>query len=108
MLIRSTSHFSGGKYYLSKFWLIIIAFMLLYIQIQAQNGWTLKSYLPTGRAGASATTLYNKIYVMGGITSSPDFTNLAVNEVYDPLTNTWEIKQPMPTARGFLFNGVWN
>jgi N-acetylneuraminic acid mutarotase len=37
-----------------------------------------------------------KIYAIGGVNND---TQLAVNEEYDPTTDTWKTKAPMPTAR---------
>ena len=90
-----------------KYYLIIISLVFSSIHIQAQNGWTHKSYQPTPSAGASASVIDNKIYVMGGVTGAPSYTDLNVNEVYDPLTNTWDTtKAKMPTPRGFLLTCV--
>jgi N-acetylneuraminic acid mutarotase len=63
------------------------------------NMWTFKKPMPTPRAAFATAVYQNKIYCIGGKTSS-GYTG--VNEVYDPATDTWETKTPMPTARGFL------
>ena len=47
------------------------------------------SQIPTAVAGAKAAVVNDKIYVIGG----------AVNYEYDPTTDTWVPKQPMPTPR---------
>jgi N-acetylneuraminic acid mutarotase len=60
--------------------------------------------MPTGRVVISAGVVNNKIYVIGG--SADGFNKLAVNEAYDPLTDTWETKTPMPTPRNFLSTAV--
>jgi N-acetylneuraminic acid mutarotase len=39
----------------------------------------------------------NKIYVLGGY--DEEWKVLRVNEVYDPATNTWTTKAPIPTSR---------
>ncbi len=42
----------------------------------------------------------NKIYVIGGDNASYGYVNyLSTNEVYDPSTDSWETKKPMPTSR---------
>jgi len=88
-----------------KYCLTIISLVLFSIQTHAQ--WTHITDLPTPRAGASACVYNNKIYVMGGIDANG--ADLAVNEVYDPLTNTWDTtKLKMPTPRGFLLACVVN
>ena len=85
--------------------LIIVLMILIFFDVQAQNGtWTKKAKIPTPRVVISAGVVDNKIYVIGG--SSDGINNLAVNEVYDPLTDTWETKKPMPTPRNFLSTAV--
>lgn len=91
---------------LRKSCLAIVSLILLSSSVPAQTGtWTRKADLPKG--GGSACVYDGKIYVMGG-TSLPGYTDLAYNMVYDPSTNTWEEKAPMPTARGFLYTTVFN
>src|SRR4030095_129708 len=50
--------------------------------------------MPTPRNNVGAAVVRGKIYVVGGRPG-----NLSVNEVYDPRTNAWTTKTPMPTAR---------
>lgn len=87
-----------------KFCLLIISLVLISFDVLAQNGiWTKKADIPKG--GGTASVVDGKIYVLGG-TSLPSLTDLSYNVVYDPLTNTWEEKTQMPTARGFLTSAV--
>ena len=73
--------------------------------------WTLKGGMPTPRGLAGAGIVNGMLYVVGGF-----FANPATNEsyvlntlaVYDPATNTWTTKTPMPTARYGLAVGVVN
>jgi N-acetylneuraminic acid mutarotase len=106
MLLRTTCRSSGGKWYLRKFWLILISLAVVSIQISAQNGWTNPTNLSTPRFGASASIVDGKIYIMGG--EAANSVILANNEMYDPLTNSWETKAPLPTPRTFLFTTVVN
>jgi N-acetylneuraminic acid mutarotase len=57
--------------------------------------------MPTARAQLGVAVVNGKIYAIGGgnnsATGGPN--NLNVNEEYDPATNTWTTKKPMPTAR---------
>jgi hypothetical protein len=75
----------------------------------ATNTWVFKEPMPTARTGFAIATYNNKIYCIGGrkliVTyenhvwvSSESFV-LDVNEVYDPATDTWETKTPIPTAK---------
>ena len=66
------------------------------------NHWTNKTLMPTPRVSFGIATYQNKIYVIGGEYKKPNSSvvyYLAVNEVYDPLTDTWTTKTPMPTGR---------
>lgn len=69
----------------------------------ATNTWTTKASMPTARSRFAIAVYQGKIYVMGGTTGSGDVVGQQLatdaNEVYDPLTNTWEIKTPLPTPR---------
>ena len=60
-----------------------------------------------------------KIYVIGGVTTMDNTTDVAfngqgparvlgTNQMYDPATNTWTTKSPMPTGRNHAFSGVVN
>lgn len=72
----------------------------------ATDTWTSKKPMPTKRQYFAIATYQNKIYVIGGqsgYNSAEDLRILtAVNEVYDPATDTWETKAPMPTPRFYL------
>jgi N-acetylneuraminic acid mutarotase len=71
----------------------------------ATDTWTTKKSMPTARGGHAIAVYQNKIYVIGGVIGESDpFTSgyTGVNEVYDPLTDTWETMEPMPTARESL------
>jgi len=69
----------------------------------ATDTWTTKADMPTARFNFAITVYENKIYCIGGLIASRDFYgNSSITgaiEVYDPATNTWEIKQPMPAPR---------
>ena len=70
--------------------LIILPFCINVQQTQATgDSWTNMSQMPTAVAGAKAAVVNDKIYVIGG----------TVNYEYDPVTDTWVSKQPMPTPR---------
>jgi len=72
----------------------------------ATDTWATKKPMPTPRSGFGIAVYENKIYVIGGGPGG-DWTVgfeevTRMNEVYDPLTDTWETKAPMPTAREFI------
>jgi N-acetylneuraminic acid mutarotase len=71
------------------------------------DNWTAKTPIPTPRTSYSygIAACQNKIYVIGGERwneSSGNSNYLSTNEVYDPLTDTWETKESMPTGRRYV------
>jgi N-acetylneuraminic acid mutarotase len=65
------------------------------------NTWTSKTSMPTARGGMDANVVDGKIYVIGGsaadaLDSTVDVV-LDVNEVFDPVADTWSTKKPIPT-----------
>ena len=77
----------------------------------ATDTWTTKAPMPTARYMFGIAVYNNKIYCFGGqssnrsINARPEHTG--VIEVYDPATNTWETKTPMPNPRSqFQANAV--
>src|SRR5450759_779101 len=66
------------------------------------DSWTFKAPMPTARSDFGIAVCQNKIYCIGGTTGFSDNTGFVAkgtNEVYDPATDTWETKAPLPTAR---------
>ena len=63
--------------------------------------WTTKTSMPTPRINFGTAVIENKIYIIGGDRGNYDIgtTTTAINEVYDPATDTWEMKTSMPTRR---------
>lgn len=83
------------------------------------DSWKALAPLPSKRGSPNAVVHNGKIYVIGGAGLHPGSKETAVhparphrslstNEVYDPATNTWETRQPMPTARNHAAAGVVN
>ena len=62
------------------------------------NTWTLGPPFTGGRYLCAATTYNGKIYLIGGDTWETG-SNMVYNDIqeYDPRTNTWTSKTPMPT-----------
>jgi hypothetical protein len=74
----------------------------------ATNNWTTKTSMPTPRVFVATAVYDNKIYCFGGITGLGKvpyndqlliqaYVWSGVNEVYDPATDKWETKAPMPS-----------
>jgi N-acetylneuraminic acid mutarotase len=75
------------------------------------NTWALKAPMPTARYGFAIAAYQNKIYCIGGVMDyKPGYyiTVTKVNEAYDPATNTWETKAPLPTGNTQEANVVKN
>jgi N-acetylneuraminic acid mutarotase len=67
----------------------------------ATDTWEAKTPMPTPRSYLTANVLGGKIYLIGGYVpdnSDFGFSISALNEVYDPETDSWTTKEPMPTA----------
>jgi N-acetylneuraminic acid mutarotase len=68
----------------------------------ATDTWSSKAAMPTPRYNFAITVYQNKIYCIGGMVSNrsglgTSFTGAI--EVYDPATDSWETKKPMPKPR---------
>lgn len=81
------------------------------------DNWTKLAPMPTARARFGIAVCENKVYVIGGVVGiAPSLENpvlgfsvvTGLNEVYDPVTNIWENKTSMPTARGGMQANVVN
>jgi hypothetical protein len=74
--------------------------------------WTTKESIPTPRGAFGIAVHQNKIYAIGGSSGFDPATGLPIlcsfNEVYDPLTDTWETRESMPTKRSQLSANVVN
>ena len=70
--------------------------------------WTRIADAPSARNSAAGAVLGNKLYVVGGrqMVAQADGrsrpVNVATLEVYDPATDRWETRAPMPLAQGGL------
>jgi hypothetical protein len=79
----------------------------------ATDTWTFKKPMPTLRAAFAIAACQGKIYCIGGVVDTEKvdivyykYVFSAVNEVYDPETDTWETKTSMPTAAAWLTANV--
>ena len=71
----------------------------------AENSWATKASMHFSRTGAGAAAVNGIVYVMGGkqrynITDN-GFSYKSINaaEAYNPATDAWTVKAPMPTSR---------
>jgi N-acetylneuraminic acid mutarotase len=62
------------------------------------NTWTAKSPMPTVRPNLMVGEVNGILYAVGGLQANPDGSNgpIALVEAYDPATDTWTTKTPMP------------
>jgi N-acetylneuraminic acid mutarotase len=66
------------------------------------DNWTVRKSMPSSRLYFAVAACQNRIYVIGGSLNPQDSyapEALSINEVYDPVTDTWESRASMPTAR---------
>jgi N-acetylneuraminic acid mutarotase len=71
--------------------------------------WASKASLPTSRFGLDVGVVNGVLYAVGGEASTTTGTSMVNTvEAYDPATNTWTTKAPMPTPRRILGIGVLN
>ncbi len=73
------------------------------------NSWSTKAAIPTPRGYLAAGVVNGLIYVVGGVTFA-NGASLTVGsvEAYDPTTDSWTVKTPLPMARNGLAAGVVN
>jgi N-acetylneuraminic acid mutarotase len=85
----------------------------------ANDSWKALAPMPTKRGSANAVAHGGKIYVIGGASMHPGsketfihparpHRSVDANEVYDPKTDTWEKRSPLPTARNHAAAGMVN
>ncbi|MFZ0749514.1 MAG: protein kinase, partial [Pyrinomonadaceae bacterium] len=74
----------------------------------ATGKWTSRAPIPTARTGVGAAGINGRLYVFGGCTHNSDCRIGTTNvlEVYDPASNSWSVKSPMPTARSLMASAV--
>lgn len=89
VLIGSKVYFVGNEY----------TSTLVYDSLA--DTWETKSSMPSFKFWTSAVAYDGKVYTFGGTTSagSGGVSPLNTVEMYDPETDTWTSKHPMPTAR---------
>jgi N-acetylneuraminic acid mutarotase len=76
----------------------------------AEDTWDTKAPMNEARSDMRIASVNGKIYAIGGSAShsSQDTAKtLATNEEYNPQTDTWTLKKPMPTVRYFFEVAVY-
>jgi hypothetical protein len=71
----------------------------------ATDSWETKTAMPTARYGLQANVIDGKIYLMGGVEErgyNQGVQLLNITEVYDPSTDSWTTKSPMPNPEGYV------
>lgn len=74
----------------------------------ATDTWETKTSMPSPRSGMDANVVNGKIYLIGGghrTRHTPSWT-FSINEVYDPATDTWAAKTPIPTRTDHYASAV--
>ena len=75
----------------------------------ATGSWTSRTPMPTARAGLGVAAVNGVLYAVGGYNIGFNGSNLtAAVEAYDPATNQWTAKAPLPTPRSGLAVAVVN
>jgi len=86
----------------------------LFIYDPTTDTWTRGPDMPTARAAHAVEIIDGKLYAIGGLNlmtsgiASNFFETIyySDNEVYDILSNTWEKRTPMPTARNHVASAI--
>ena len=68
------------------------------------GSWTQKESMQQARGGLGVAVVNGKIYAIGGSTQNGSYPDVLkdlvrTNEEYDPATDMWTLKKPMPTLR---------
>ncbi|HEX6406315.1 MAG TPA: kelch repeat-containing protein [Gemmatimonadales bacterium] len=74
-------------------------FAIAQLRYSDQMGWVSRTSLPSARRSLAAATASGLLYAIGGATAAG--TALKTVQVYNPGTNTWTTKAPLPAARPF-------
>ena len=105
----SSAHYNGmagvigGKFYVTGGGTVDSRHLDVYDP--ATNTWTTKAPIPRIRFNAAGVALGGKLYLIGGKQVSADgstYTATRNNSVYDPGTNSWTFKAPLPSAKADL------
>jgi N-acetylneuraminic acid mutarotase len=84
----------GGRFY-------VVWLDRLMVYDPATNQWTTRARMPKVRWDAASAIVAGKLHIIGGYGEQADGRTAAYRThfVYDPATDTWTTKAPLPTAR---------
>lgn len=82
-----------------------VLFIVAFVNAQAGGSWVKKASAPTKRTEVVAAASGGKIYVVGGFLPGLSFITPMVEE-YDPATDTWRERAPLPAGRHHAGIGV--
>ena len=78
----------------------------------AEDSWVQKAPMHEARSGLGVVAVNGKIYAIGGSTTTGSYPYSDgvedLNEEYDPSSNTWILKTPMPTPMSEFGIAVYN
>jgi N-acetylneuraminic acid mutarotase len=76
----------------------------LFVYSPARNEWKELAPMLTARGALTASFVNGTLYAVGGVNASfgSPSAPAATNEAYDPASDSWEQKEPMPTPRQHL------
>ena len=91
----------------------VIGTNFTYAYNSSADTWVSKTPLPSHRQSFAVAAYQDKIYVFGGCSGFNEITGYPINctganEEYNPATDSWKTKAPMPTARAELQANVVN
>lgn len=96
-----------GKSYMKTLVLIFLLGSAVFVAISAfcfadvtEGFWVSKAPVQQARADLGVAVVNGKIYAIGGVINPPSWNQaVGTNEEYNPTTDTWTFKKPMPTNR---------
>jgi N-acetylneuraminic acid mutarotase len=79
---------------------LVIALACIARAALAQDVWITKAPMPTARYGAAAGVINGKLHIVGGccVSDAPPVPRFIAHEVYDPASDAWSARAPLPLA----------
>src|SRR3974377_1268314 len=103
----------SSKMRVASFLVIVFCLLGTAVLCQAQNplatdeqGWITLADIPHPQIGCSGAVLNNQLHIVGGCTLVGGASN--AHQVYDPATNSWADKAPLPDKAGWPAIAVYN